>query len=76
MYDLLLVLHRSDKYIMTIHIMFCFADTTRSPRSDEENGRAYYFISHDEMMSDIAANQYLEYGKSILTHPSQRHIVS
>ncbi|XP_017303785.2 peripheral plasma membrane protein CASK isoform X2 [Diaphorina citri] len=36
--------------------------TTRSPRSDEENGRAYYFISHDEMMSDIAANQYLEYG--------------
>ncbi|XP_020278658.1 peripheral plasma membrane protein CASK isoform X9 [Pseudomyrmex gracilis] len=36
--------------------------TTRSPRSDEENGRNYYFISHEEMMADIAANEYLEYG--------------
>lgn len=37
-------------------------DTTRPQRPDEENGRSYYFISHDEMMSDIAANEYLEYG--------------
>ncbi|XP_038114069.1 peripheral plasma membrane protein CASK isoform X6 [Culex quinquefasciatus] len=36
--------------------------TTRQPRPDEENGRSYYFISHDEMMADIAANEYLEYG--------------
>ncbi|CAH1979454.1 unnamed protein product [Acanthoscelides obtectus] len=36
--------------------------TTRQPRSDEENGRNYFFVSHDEMMSDIAANEYLEYG--------------
>ncbi|XP_053681955.1 peripheral plasma membrane protein CASK isoform X5 [Sabethes cyaneus] len=36
--------------------------TTRPPRPDEENGRSYYFISHDEMMADIAANEYLEYG--------------
>ncbi|XP_024873183.1 peripheral plasma membrane protein CASK isoform X7 [Temnothorax curvispinosus] len=36
--------------------------TTRPPRSDEENGRNYYFVSHDEMMADIAANEYLEYG--------------
>ncbi|XP_018350718.1 PREDICTED: peripheral plasma membrane protein CASK [Trachymyrmex septentrionalis] len=40
--------------------------TTRPPRSDEENGRNYYFVSHDEMMADIAANEYLEYGKSCL----------
>lgn len=39
------------------------ADTTRSPRKDEENGKNYYFVSHDEMMADIAANEYLEYGK-------------
>lgn len=39
------------------------ADTTRAPRQDEENGRSYYFVSHDEMMADIAANEYLEYGK-------------
>lgn len=38
-------------------------DTTRPPRPDEENGRSYYFVSHDEMMADIAANEYLEYGK-------------
>ncbi|XP_037296806.1 peripheral plasma membrane protein CASK isoform X2 [Manduca sexta] len=36
--------------------------TTRPPRPDEENGRHYYFVSHDEMMADIAANEYLEYG--------------
>ncbi|XP_074041501.1 peripheral plasma membrane protein CASK isoform X6 [Leptinotarsa decemlineata] len=36
--------------------------TTRQPRSDEENGRNYFFVSHDEMMTDIAANEYLEYG--------------
>lgn len=39
-----------------------FTDTTRQPRSDEENGRNYFFVSHDEMMADIAANEYLEYG--------------
>ena len=44
-----------------IHIYF--PDTTRSPRKDEENGKNYYFVSHDEMMADIAANEYLEYGK-------------
>ncbi|CAL7940175.1 unnamed protein product [Xylocopa violacea] len=36
--------------------------TTRPPRNDEENGRNYYFVSHDEMMADIDANEYLEYG--------------
>ncbi|XP_058981447.1 peripheral plasma membrane protein CASK isoform X9 [Musca domestica] len=36
--------------------------TTRPPKPDEENGRSYYFVSHDEMMADIAANEYLEYG--------------
>lgn len=39
-----------------------FEDTTRQARADEENGRNYYFVSHDEMMQDIAANEYLEYG--------------
>ena len=35
----------------------------RAPRRDEENGKNYYFVSQDEMMADIAANEYLEYGK-------------
>lgn len=45
-------------------------DTTRPPRADEENGRNYFFVSHDEMMADIAANEYLEYGKYWLIFPS------
>ncbi|XP_061704961.1 peripheral plasma membrane protein CASK isoform X3 [Cydia pomonella] len=36
--------------------------TTRPPRADEENGRHYYFVTHEEMMADIGANEYLEYG--------------
>ena len=41
----------------------CVTDTTRPSKPDEENGHNYYFISHNEMMMDIAANEYLEYGK-------------
>ncbi|CAG0880050.1 unnamed protein product [Darwinula stevensoni] len=36
--------------------------TTRPRRRDEEDGRQYYFVSHDKMMTDIANNEYLEYG--------------
>ena len=39
-----------------------FPDTTRSPRKDEEHGRNYFFVTHEQMMADIAANEYLEYG--------------
>lgn len=45
-------------------ISHILADTTRTCRADEENGRNYYFVSHDEMMADIAATEYLEYGSS------------
>lgn len=41
----------------------CISDTTRPPRPDEEPGRHYYFVTHEEMMGDIAANEYLEYGE-------------
>jgi len=37
-------------------------DTTRAPRKDEEHGRSYFFVSHEQMMKDIAENEYLEYG--------------
>lgn len=50
------------KTYQTYYVLFI--DTTRPPRSDEENGRNYYFVSHDEMMADIAANEYLEYGNN------------
>ena len=38
------------------------ADTTRAPKKGEEHGLNYYFVTHEEMMHDIAANEYLEYG--------------
>lgn len=39
-----------------------FPDTTRPPREGEMNGKNYYFVRQEEMMKDIAANEYLEYG--------------
>ncbi len=42
--------------------MYAFKDTTRLPKKDEENGKNYYFVTHEEMMRDIANNEYLEYG--------------
>ena len=36
----------------------------RAARRDEENGKNYYFVSQDDMMADIAANEYLEYGNA------------
>ncbi|CAL8319989.1 unnamed protein product [Merluccius merluccius] len=36
--------------------------TTRPPKKEEENGKNYYFVSHDQMMQDISSNEYLEYG--------------
>ncbi|XP_072850316.1 peripheral plasma membrane protein CASK isoform X11 [Pogona vitticeps] len=36
--------------------------TTRPPKKDEETGKNYYFVSHDQMMQDISNNEYLEYG--------------
>ncbi|XP_077958382.1 peripheral plasma membrane protein CASK-like [Gasterosteus aculeatus] len=36
--------------------------TTRPPKKDEENGKNYYFVSHDQMMQDISNKDYLEYG--------------
>nr|XP_046174658.1 peripheral plasma membrane protein CASK-like isoform X11 [Oncorhynchus gorbuscha] len=36
--------------------------TTRPPKKDEENGKNYYFVTHDQMMQDISNNDYLEYG--------------
>ncbi|XP_022701250.1 peripheral plasma membrane protein CASK-like isoform X3 [Varroa jacobsoni] len=36
--------------------------TTRPQRRGEENGHHYFFVHQDEMLRDIATNQYLEYG--------------
>ncbi|CAF4734413.1 unnamed protein product [Rotaria socialis] len=44
------------------HFAYPIPHTTRLPKKDEENGKNYYFVTHEEMMRDIANNEYLEYG--------------
>ncbi|XP_071160370.1 peripheral plasma membrane protein CASK-like isoform X27 [Mytilus edulis] len=36
--------------------------TTRAPKENETNGKNYFFVTHEQMMKDIANNEYLEYG--------------
>ncbi len=45
-----------------LHVYWSPTDTTRPPKKDEENGKNYFFVSHDQMMQDISNNEYLEYG--------------
>ncbi|XP_071797987.1 LOW QUALITY PROTEIN: peripheral plasma membrane protein CASK-like [Asterias amurensis] len=51
-----LITSHPDKYAYPI------PHTTRPCKKDEENGKNYYFVTHEEMMTDIATNKYLEYG--------------
>lgn len=53
---------RNYENVIVLYFQTIFSDTTRPARPDEDNSRSYYFITHDEMMADIAANEYLEYG--------------
>lgn len=36
--------------------------TTREPKEGEEDGKNYFFVSAEDMLLDIEANKYLEYG--------------
>ena len=38
------------------------ADTSRSPRADEENGKDYFFVRRNQMERDIQNNQFVEHG--------------
>jgi hypothetical protein len=49
-------------FFYELYIFAFYLDTTRLPKKDEENGKNYYFVTHEEMMRDIANNEYLEYG--------------
>ncbi|THH32380.1 hypothetical protein EUX98_g1795 [Antrodiella citrinella] len=54
---------------------FSVSHTTRAPRTGEEHGKHYYFVSHDQFTSLIAENAFIEhaefsgncYGTSFLT---------
>jgi guanylate kinase len=40
---------------------FSISATTRQPRGDEENDKAYYFISKEEFLHQIAKKQFVEF---------------
>ncbi|XP_055519707.1 guanylate kinase-like isoform X3 [Leucoraja erinacea] len=39
---------------------FSVSHTTRSPRTGEENGKDYHFVSREEMLRGIAAGEFVE----------------
>ena len=43
-------------------IVSILSDTTREPKEGEEDGKNYFFVSAEDMLADIEANKYLEYG--------------
>ncbi|VDO94971.1 unnamed protein product [Soboliphyme baturini] len=54
-----LVQHSSNDHRNTDQVA---VDTTRPPRQDEIDGKHYYFVSYEIMLTDIQKNEYLEYG--------------
>lgn len=56
------IMDRTYLLLLNIKILFLFPDTTRAPKENETNGKNYFFVTHEQMMKDIANNEYLEYG--------------
>ena len=42
---------------------FSISTTTRSPRTGEEDGRDYFFVSKESFEDDIKAGNFLEYAQ-------------
>lgn len=51
------------KYVLSAfpQMEFSVSATSRSPRSEEQHGKDYYFISTDEFKKKIANNEFVEY---------------
>ncbi len=43
------------------NLLFSISYTTRQPRSSEQNGREYYFVTEAEFMSMVRRDEFLEY---------------
>ncbi len=46
-----------------VGLKFSISYTTRAPRGSEQNGREYFFISHQEFESMIRDDEFLEYAE-------------
>ncbi len=45
------------------NVVFSVSHTTRKPRATEENGREYYFVSHDAFSTLIEKSEFLEWAE-------------
>jgi len=53
-------------FAMTGHdLVYSVSMTTRKPRSDEENGREYWFVTREEFEKNIREGKMLEYAEFI-----------
>lgn len=43
------------------HLAFSISATSRAPRGEEQEGRDYYFLSHEEFMRRVEAGDFLEW---------------
>jgi len=42
-------------------LSFSISATSRAPRGEEENGKDYYFLSHEEFKARVAKEEFLEW---------------
>lgn len=42
-------------------LTFSISATSRAPRGEEQNGKDYYFLSHEEFMARVAKDEFLEW---------------
>src|SRR5579884_1963113 len=47
--------------VMADKLQFSISATSRAKRGTEENGKDYYYLSHDEFRKKILNNEFLEY---------------
>ena len=52
----------SSRNISRQSLKLFLSDTTREPKDGEEDGKNYFFVAAEDMLADIEANKYLEYG--------------
>jgi guanylate kinase len=51
----------SELFKVTKNLDFSISYTTRAPRSSEQNGKEYFFVTKDQFEAMIAADDFLEY---------------
>ena len=51
----------TDHCPLSTKLAFSISATSRAPRGEEQNGKDYYFLSHDEFKARVAKDEFLEW---------------